>query len=100
MKQFGQLAYCKQTRVFGATEYSLQYFEKSYTCEGGAHLRISLAFIVELEKHLLKKLLSGPMKNVRILIFTMLYFFKKQRKTPGEIILHLHPKNLDKIYSS
>ena len=45
---------------------------------------------------------SGPIKNVRVLIFTVLYFFsKKKRKTPGDIIiLHLCTKNLNIIYSS
>ena len=52
---------------------------KSNTCEeGGANLgkpkNFFLTFIDELEKQLLKKLLSGAIKNIRILIFTMLYF--------------------------
>ena len=51
-------------------------------------------------KQLLKNYWSGPIKNVRILIFTMLYFLK-QRKTLGDIIiLHLCTKNLDMMYSS
>ena len=51
-------------------------------------------------KQLLKNNWSGPIKNVRILIFTMLYFLK-QRKTLGDIIiLHLCTKNLDMMYSS
>ena len=52
--------------------------------------------------YLLKKLLSEPIKNVRILIFTMLYFFKQIKKNTGDIIiLHLLTKNLDDmIYSS
>ena len=47
-----------------------------------------------------KKCWSGPIKNVRILTFTMMYIFKK--KTPEDIIiLHLCTKNLDyMIYSS
>ena len=45
---------------------------------------------------------SGTKKNKIILIFTMLHFFKKQRKTLGNIIiLHLCTKNLDDmIYGS
>ena len=78
--------------------------KKSHTCkEGGAHLRISVwHLLMNLKnKYLLKKtLLSGPIKNLRILIFTMLHV-KKKRKTPSDIIiLHLCTKNLDDmIYS-
>ena len=51
-------------------------------------------------KQLLKNYWSGPINNVRILIFTMLYFLK-QRKALGDIIiLHLRTKNLDMMYSS
>ena len=54
--------------------------------------------------YLLKKLWSGPTKNVRILIFTMLYLTKKinkTKKTPTDIILYLCTKNHDDmIYSS
>ena len=68
--------------------------KKSHICE---HL---LAFIDELEKQLLKNYWSGPIKNERILIFTMLYVLK-QRKTLGDIIiLQLCTKNLDMMYSS
>ena len=50
-----------------------------------------LTFIDELEKQLFiekKNCWSGPIKNVRILIFTMLYLKKKkERKTPRDTIL-------------
>ena len=44
----------------------------------------SLAFIDELEKQIFikKDCWSGPIKNVRILIFTVLYFLKKIKKKP------------------
>ena len=49
---------------------------------------IFLAFIDKLEKQLfIKKLLSGPIKNTRILMFTMLYFFKKNKEKHLEISL-------------
>ena len=41
----------------------------------------------------IKKTVEVGQKNVRILIFTMLYL--KEKKTPGDIILHLCTKNLD-----
>ena len=60
--------------------YSLK---KSHTCEGGANIRISVwHLLMKLKKnYLLKKLLKWAKKNLRILIFTMLYcFFKKIKK--------------------
>ena len=54
--------------------------KKSHTCEeGGTHLRICLAFIDELQKQLFikKNCWSRPMK---IVVFTMLYFFKIIKK--------------------
>ena len=40
------------------------------------------------------------MKNVKNFIFTLLYFFKKNKEKPGNI-LHLSTKNLnDMIHSS
>ena len=69
-----------------------------------AHLRISIWHLLMNLKnnYLLKKLLKWPTKNIRILIFATLYFFKKKSKTRGDtIILHLCTKNLDDmIYSS
>ena len=52
---------------------------KSQTCEEGRGIpqNFCLAFIDELQKQLLKKLLKLANKNVRILIFAKLYFFKK-----------------------
>ena len=54
--------------------------EKNHTCEnGGTHLRIFfLAFTDELEKQILKKLFKWANKKI-ILIFTMLYFFRRDR---------------------
>ena len=79
--------------------------KKSHTCEDGeAHLRISFRHLLMnlKNKYLLKNGCSGPIKNKIILIFTMLHFFKKSRKTPGNIVTsHLCTKNLDDmIYSS
>ena len=57
--------------------------KKSHTCEaGGTHLRISLwNLLMNLKNnYLLKKLLKWVNKNVRILIFTMLYFLKIIKK--------------------
>ena len=52
--------------------------KKSYTCEeGGAHLRIFFLGIywwIWKTNIYLRYCWSEPMKNVRILIFTMLYF--------------------------
>ena len=47
-----------------------------------AHLRISVWHLsINLKNnHLLKNCWSGPIKNVRILIFSMLYFLKKIKK--------------------
>ena len=46
----------------------------------------------------LKNCWKEPTKNVRILIFTILYLKKNWRKTPGDIIiLHLSIKNDDDI---
>ena len=54
--------------------------KKSHTCEeGGAHLRISVwDLLMNLKNNYLSK--SGPTKNVRILIFTMLHFLKNIKK--------------------
>ena len=54
----------------------------SHTREGGAHLKISAWHLLMNLKngYLLKKLLRGPIRNVRILIFTMLYFKKKKER--------------------
>ena len=55
----------------------------SHTCEkGGANLRISLLHLLITWKTTiyLKNCWSGPMKNVRILIFTMLYLKKKNKE--------------------
>ena len=57
--------------------------KKWHTCEeDGAHLRISfLHLLINLKNnYLFKKLLSGLIKKVRILIFTMLHFPKKIKK--------------------
>ena len=65
--------------------------------KGGTPQNFCLAFIDELEKQLfIKKTIEvGPIKNVRILIFAMLHFLKKYRKTPGGIIiLHMCTKIL------
>ena len=75
--------------------------QKPHTCEDGTHLRISAwHLLINFEK--LDNLKTWSYKNVRTLTFTMLYFFKKHRKTPGDIIiLHLCTKHLDDmIYSS
>ena len=59
-----------------------------------------LAFIDKLVKQLFikKNCESGQQ---RILIFKILYFFKKNKETPGDIIiLHLRTKHLDMTYSS
>ena len=53
---------------------------KNHTREkGGAQLRTSFWHLLMNLKnnYLLKKLLSGPIKNIRILIFTMMYFLQK-----------------------
>ena len=73
---------------------------------GGAHLRIYIWHLLKNLKNncLLKNCWSGPIKNARILIFTILYLKKKkeERKTPEYVtILHLCNKNLgNMIYSS
>ena len=47
----------------------------------GTSQNFCLAFLMNLKNHyLLKNCWSGPIKNVRILIFKMLYFFKKIMK--------------------
>ena len=81
--------------IWCVTCFSLYYFtlciyiiwtcrKKLHTCEeGGEQLRISFwhLSIGELEKQLFTKICwSGPIKNVRILIFPMLYFLKKIKK--------------------
>ena len=54
----------------------------------GTPLNFCLAFIDELEKTIyLKNCRSEPIKNVRILIFTMLYFSKKNKEKHLEISL-------------
>ena len=53
---------------------------KNHTREkGGAQLRTSFWHLLMNLKnnYLLKKLLSGPIKNIRTLIFTMMYFLQK-----------------------
>ena len=57
--------------------------QTSHTCEKGeANLRISLLHLLITWKTTiyLKNCWSGPMKNVRILIFTMLYLKKKNKE--------------------
>ena len=57
--------------------------KKSSTCEeGGDTLQnFCWVFIDELEKQVfIKKCWNGPIKNVRLLIFTMLYLKKKKKK--------------------
>ena len=52
--------------------------KKSHTCEeGGAQPRIPVwHLLINLKNnYLFKKLLSGPIKNVKIFIFTLLHFF-------------------------
>ena len=76
------------------------WLQKPHTCEDGTHLRISAwHLLINFKK--LDNLKTWSYKNVRTLTFTMLYFFKKHRKTPGDIIiLHLCTKHLhDMIYS-
>ena len=61
-----------------------QYIKNSHTCkESGAHLRIYFwHFLINLNNnYLLKNCWSGPIKNVRVLIFKMLYFKKKKKNT-------------------
>ena len=86
----------------GPSFSSLKDVKKSHTFqEGGAHLRISIWYLLMNLKnnYLLKKLLSRPIKSVRILI---LQCGIKKTKNPGDIIiLHLRTKYLDDmIYSS
>ena len=85
-------------------EIKFYSWKKSHTCkEGGAYLKICLAFIDKLENiYLLKKLLKWANKPCKNFNIYNVVFKKKQRKTPGDIIiLHLCTKNLDDmIYSS
>ena len=59
-----------------------QDYKKWYPCEGGTYLRNSVWYLwMNLKNnYLLKNCWSGPIKNVRILIFTLLYFLKKIKK--------------------
>ena len=69
---------------------SIQLQETSHTCEvGGAHLRISAWHLLMNLKNnsLLNNCRSGTIKNVRILIFTMLHFLKKNKEKHLEISL-------------
>ena len=64
-------------------------YKKSHTCEEGG------AFIDDFEKQLFLKKTgwSGPIKNLRISIFTMLYFFffkKKKKKERNKNIWIYH----------
>ena len=56
---------------------------------GGAHLRISVWHLLMNLKNnsLLNNCWSGTIKNVRILIFTLLYFFKTNKEKHLEISL-------------
>ena len=67
-----------------------QYIKNSHTCkESGAHLRIYFwHFLINLNNnYLLKNCWSGPIKNVRVLIFKMLYLKKKKKKKNLKILL-------------
>ena len=83
------------------------YSKKSHTSEETTTLQNFFwqKFLIDnLEKQLFitKNCWSQPIKSLRILIFTMLYFSKKWKKTPGNIII-IPPctKHLDgMIYSS
>ena len=73
--------------------------KKKHTCkEGGAHLRISFWYLLNLKnKWLLEKLLKWVNKKQIILIFTMLHFLKKIKKNT----CRYYYQNLDDmIYSS
>ena len=76
---------------FQTNQKSRIEIKKSQTCkEGGAHFRMSVWHLLMNLKNnnLLKELLSGPIKNVRLLIFTMLHQnFEKIKKITGDIII-------------
>ena len=64
-----------------------QDYQKSHPCEGGTYLRNSVWYLsMNLKNnYLLKNCWSGPIKNARILIFTLLYFLKKNKEKHLEI---------------
>ena len=77
---FFTLKNCKQNKISSPGNFfprTTSWRNKNHTCEeGGAYLRISFwHLLMNLKSNdLLKKTWIGPIKNVRILIFTMLYF--------------------------
>ena len=68
---------CYSTTLWGTINPGSNWFTKSYTCEEGeAHLRISVwHLLMNLKNNLFKNCWSGLIKNVRILIFTIMHFF-------------------------
>ena len=68
----------------------------SHICEGEVPLRISFwHFLMNLENnYLLKKLLKWAKKCKNFNIYNVLFILKKQRETPGDIIiLHVYQKS-------
>ena len=60
----------------------MQKIEKSHTCEGGTHLRISFwHLLMNLKnKNLLKNCKNRPTKNKNFNISNVIFFFKKKEK--------------------
>ena len=85
---------------------SICFFKKSHTLEeGGAHLRISVLYLLmNLKNNCLWKnlLMWANKKRKKLNIFNVVFFKENKRKTPGGIIiLRLCTKSLDDmIYSS
>ena len=105
-----KVRYQKTTYIYGVsvkkTSY-LQLFIKKITNmwkKWGTPQNFFLAFIDELEKQLFikKNFWSGPIKNIRTLIFTMLYFKKKIKKNTWRYhyFTSAHQNLNDMIYSS
>ena len=89
--------------LFSILKQWMQFKQKSHTCEEhGAHLLFDIYWWTQKTTIILKNRSSGPVKNVRILIFAISYFKKKKGKNTWRCqFLHLHTKNLDDmIYGS
>ena len=73
---------CYSTTLWGTINPGSNWFTKLYTCEEGeVHLRISVwHLLMNLKNNLFKNCWSGLIKNVRILIFTIMHCFKKMKK--------------------
>ena len=78
-------------------------FKKSHKCEeGGAHLRVFVWHLLMNLKnnYLLKNCWSEPLKNVRILIFTMLYLKKNKEKHVEISLFHTCVPKILMIWST